>query len=49
MPQPAKTHLHPACAEAQTFLASLRTALGLEASATLEACTNRLEQVLADR
>lgn len=38
-----------ACAEAQTFLASLRTALDLEPSATLEACANRLEQALADR
>ena len=34
-------------AEAQTFLASLRAALGLEPSATLEACANRLDQALA--
>lgn len=36
-------------AEAQTFLASLRTALGLDPAATLEACANRLEQLLADK
>lgn len=48
--------LLPACdaclhlrAEAQTFLASLRAALGLDPAATLEACANRLEQLLADR
>ena len=47
---PTLSPLFPlACAEAQTFLASLRTALGLEPSATLEACANRLEQALADR
>ena len=36
-------------AEAQTFLASLRTALGLQAGCTLEACAKRLEQLLADK
>ncbi|PRW56849.1 basal body [Chlorella sorokiniana] len=46
---PAMNKLYLQHTEAQTFLASLRTALGLEPSATLEACANGLEQALADR
>ena len=36
-------------AEAQTFLASLRSALGLDPGASLEAAANRMEQLLADK
>ncbi len=32
--------------EAQTFLKSLRAALGLDPGASLEACTNRVAQLL---
>ncbi|KAL4422033.1 hypothetical protein ABPG77_004849 [Micractinium sp. CCAP 211/92] len=45
---PAMNKLYLAHTEAQTFLASVRTALGLDPVATLEACANRLEQLLVD-
>ncbi|KAL4858434.1 hypothetical protein ACK3TF_001414 [Chlorella vulgaris] len=38
----------PAMNKLWTFLCLLRTALGLDPGATLEACANRLEQVLSD-
>ncbi|PSC71462.1 hypothetical protein C2E20_5039 [Micractinium conductrix] len=43
---PAMNKLYLAHTEAQTFLSSLRVALGLEPGATLEACANRMQQLL---
>lgn len=40
--------LDPLPAEAQTFLTALRAAVGLDPGASLEACTNRLDQLLRD-
>lgn len=49
LPLPTNLSRYLAHTEAQTFLASLRTALGLDPSCSLEACANRLEQLLSDR
>lgn len=50
-PATCAAHLSPGCwtpspAEAQTFLASLRAAIGLSHAASLESCTKRLDELL---
>eukprot|EP00887_Chlorella_sp_A99_P002320 scaffold10.g2320.t1 len=46
---PAMSRLAAAHAEAQAFLASLRTALGLPPGATLETCANMLQRLVEDK
>ncbi|GAB4819856.1 hypothetical protein N2152v2_006902 [Parachlorella kessleri] len=46
---PCMNKLYLSHTEAQTFLISLRSVLGLEAGASLEACANRVSQLLEHR